>query len=76
MRIEETDKDFPNNKVYLALKNVIDRLLSQPTARNEDKVIAQLQELRNIASGYNSETYVMAMDRAIEIVKKGGIDNE
>lgn len=51
------------------------RIKEQPTAYDLDKVIKQLEELRDIATkdyGINGISVVVAICNAIEIVKKGG----
>ena len=57
----------------LALKNFVNR---QPTAYNVDNVVAELEALRKVEvdmiSGYCQST----ISKAIEIVRKGGVEHD
>ena len=65
------------NYVYLKVGRDIEEAISeQPTAYDIDKVVEQLEELKETAyesCGLASGAYV-AMCNAIEIVKRGGVE--
>ena len=64
---------------------IIDRIKEQPTAYDVEKVVAELVEMRNKDSqgckdvGNKCLSYtdcgLCIMDRAIDIVKRGGVDD-
>ena len=59
----------------MSLKNIKRYIDAQPTAYDKDKIIEQLEELKETAYesyGLASGAYV-AMCNAIEIVKRGGV---
>lgn len=60
--------NYPANKAN-ALCELID---AQPTAYDPDKVVAQLEEACISPSDYPG--YAVDIERAIEIVKGGGVD--
>lgn len=63
-----------SNDMYSALAEKID---SQPTAYEEDKVLKQLEDEKSHISLLDDEleVYKSAIDDAIEIVKEGGMNN-
>ena len=70
----EIDKYNPEGR--MSLKNIKRYIDAQPTAYDIDKIIEQLEELKETAYesyGLASGAYV-AMCNAIEIVKKGGVE--
>jgi phosphohistidine swiveling domain-containing protein len=74
MRAIKSDDDF--RRVSLAtLASEID---AQPTAYDVDKVVAQLEKEKNPLyredGGLMGERAVIGIDKAIEIVKGGGVD--
>lgn len=69
----EIDKYDPEGR--MSLKNIKRYIDAQPTAYDIDKIIEQLEELKETAYesyGLASGAYV-AMCNAIEIVKRGGV---
>ena len=48
----------------------------QPTAYDVDKVVEELEEESEIALEINESCMYAAFQRAIEIVKKGGVDDD
>ena len=80
--LEETrrDRDYARKNGFLDMyyerQVLIDRIESQPTAYNVDKVVEQLKtdsSIKLYGSG-NSDNYLIPVKRAIEIVKGGGVD--
>ena len=84
--LEETrrDRDYARKNGFLDMyyerQVLIDRIKSQPTAFNVDKVVEQLEEIR-MKKTCNKEKYdakelcrVCVVDDAIEIVKGGGVN--
>ena len=70
----EIDKYDPEGR--MSLKNIKRYIDAQPTAYDIDKIIEQLEELKETAYesyGLASGAYV-AMCNAIEIVKRGGVE--
>ena len=61
-----------------AYKNmVIGTIKEQPTAYNVDKVLIELDEqtnLHNISEASDYWTWITAMEKAIDIVKRGGVE--
>ena len=80
--LEETrrDRDYARKNGFLDMyyerQVLIDRIESQPTAYNVDKVVEQLESLSNAEADYYyaSSNDVIDRDDAIEIVKGGGVD--
>ena len=80
--LEETrrDRDYARKNGFLDMyyerQVLIDRIESQPTAYNVDKVVEQLESLRNAEADYYYAGSNDVIDRedAIEIVKGGGVD--
>lgn len=80
--LEETrkDRDYAEKNGFLDMyyerQTLIDRIESQPTAYNVDKVVEQLESLRNAEADYYYAGSNDVIDRedAIEIVKGGGVD--
>ena len=60
--------------MYYERQALIDRIESQPTAFNTEKVVKQLESLSNAEADYYyaSSNDVIDRDYAIEIVKAGG----
>ena len=58
---------------YHTIQNCIEAVQDQPTAYDLDKVVAELEKERHpeICGGWES----MRIDRAIDIVKRGGRDD-
>ena len=88
--LEETrkDRDYAEKNGFLDMyyerQTLIDRIKSQPTAYDVDKVVEQLETMRmryyltyaNTGNKTNDEVWEKvsrAVDNAIEIVKGGGI---
>ena len=85
IRIEETDNNFQDNKEYITLSNVMDRVNAQPTALNTEDLVRfkqheDLEMLRLVTTtewadlrGENSqETLVKAfVDQVIKAIRKG-----
>lgn len=70
MRASKSDDDF--RRVSLAtLASVID---AQPTAYDPDKVVEQLEETKAYMLYENMNADVKWFNKAIEIVKGGGVD--
>ena len=91
--LEETrrDRDYAEKNGFLDMyyerQVLIDRIESQPTAYDPEKVVEQLEELKmryflTIAntgdekSDFAYENVGNALDKAIEIVKHGGVDDD
>ena len=72
------DRDYARKNGFLDMyyerQVLIDRIESQPTAYNVDKVVEQLESLRNAEADYYYAGSNDVIDRedAIEIVKGGG----
>ena len=72
------DRDYTRKNGFLDMyyerQVLIDRIESQPTAYNVDKVVEQLESLRNAEADYYYAGSNDVIDRedAIEIVKGGG----
>lgn len=84
--LEETrrDRDYAEKNGFLDMyyerQVLIDRIESQPTAYDVDKIIEQLEEIR-VKKTCNKEKCdtkelcrICVVDDAIEIVKGGGVD--
>ena len=79
--LEETrkDRDYAEKNGFLDMyyerQVLIDRIESQQTAYNPEKVVEQLESLRNAEADYYYASCNDVIDRedAIEIVKGGGI---
>ena len=80
MRLIDVDKLFKTlNKLeipfYVDINNAIN---SQPTAYNVDKVVEQLEELREWEDVDGKAYYTMSekqvINKAIKIVERGGLD--
>ena len=79
--LEETrrDRDYAEKNGFLDMyyerQTLIDRIESQPTAYDVDKVVEQLESLRNAEADYYYAGSNDVIDRedAIEIVKGGGV---
>lgn len=67
------DHDVDNFPVTLFLKNVKQAFYREPAAYNAEKVIEQLEELRD---RFTVEDYHIRgiIEKAIEIVRKGGVE--
>ena len=80
--LEETrrDRDYARKNgfmdMYYERQVLIDRIESQPTAYNVDKVVEQLESLSNAEADYYyaSSNDVIDREDAIEIVKGGVVD--
>ena len=89
--LEETrkDRDYARKNGFLDMyyerQTLIDRIESQPTAYDQDKVVEQLETMRmqyyltyaNTGNKTNDEVWEKvsrAVDNAIEIVKGGGVN--
>ena len=80
--LEETrrDRDYARKNGFLDMyyerQVLIDRIESQPTAYDVDKVVEKLESLSNAEADYYyaSSNDVIDRDDAIEIVKGGGVD--
>ena len=80
--LEETrrDRDYARKNEFLDMyyerQVLIDRIESQPTAYNVDKVVEQLESLSNAEADYYyaSSNDVIDREDAIEIVKGGVVD--
>ena len=57
-----------NEKIY-DTNDFLDSVDEQPTAYDVDKVCEKLGEMQIIANTYNEKVYIMAIEKAIEIVK-------
>ena len=58
-------------------KMVIDTIKNQPTAYDIDKVVEQLEEQKSgLTEWAEDEAFKLATDKAIEIVKQGGVRKE
>ena len=60
-----------------AYKNmVIGTIKEQPTAYNPEKVVEELEEMKNIGSATKTEILITkaCINRAIDIVKRGGVE--
>ena len=74
------DRDYAEKNGFLDMyyerQVLIDRIESQPTAYNVDKVVEQLESLSNAEADYYyaSSNDVIDREDAIEIVKGGGVD--
>ena len=79
--LEETrrDRDYAEKNGFLDMyyerQTLIDRIESQPTAYDVDKVVEQLESLRNAEADYYYAVSNDVIDRedAIGIVKGGGV---
>ena len=84
--LEETrkDRDYAEKNGFLDMyyerQALIDRIKSQPTAYDVDKVVEQLEEIR-VKKTCNKEKCdtkelcrICVVDDAIKIVKGGGVD--
>ena len=79
--LEETrrDRDYARKNGFLDMyyerQVLIDRIKEQPTAYDQEKVVEQLESLRNAEADYYYAGSNDVIDRedAIEIVKGGGI---
>ncbi len=73
-------KDELNSPVYCTLECVIADIDNQPTAYDVDKVVERLEEERNpmyrADGSLMSERRLIEIDKAVEIVKSGGIAEE
>ena len=80
--LEETrrDRDYARKNGFLDMyyerQALIDRIKAQPTAYDVDKVVEQLESLRNAEADYYYAMSNDVIDRedAIDIVKKGGVE--
>ena len=45
-----------------------------PTAYNPEKVVEELEEAKEIVKEYEKYHYSIKLDKAIEIVRKGGVE--
>ena len=79
--LEETrkDRDYAEKNGFLDMyyerQALIDRIKAQPTAYDPEKVVEQLESLRNAEADYYYAGSNDVIDRedAIEIVKGGGV---
>ena len=73
------DRDYARKNGFLDMyyerQVLIDRIKEQPTAYDQEKVVEQLESLRNAEADYYYAGSNDAIDRedAIEIVKGGGV---
>lgn len=86
--LEETrkDRDYAEKNGFLDMyyerQVLIDRIKAHPTAYDPEKVVEQLEEVKNKdteialdeAQKERCFWYAQGMNRAIEIVKGGGVD--
>ena len=61
---DENDRKFINGVIEMF-----------PTAYDVEAVCEKLGEMQIIANTYNEKVYIMAIEKAIEIVKGGGTDD-
>ena len=75
-RIPERDCD--NFEVTVSIKDVKTIIKEQPTAYDIDKVVEELEQLKNKGSVTKSEKLITnaCVNKAIEIVKQGGVYDE
>lgn len=74
-RIPEVDCD--NHEITVSIKDIKKFIREQPTAYNVDKVLIELDEqtnLHNISEASDYWTWITAMEKAIDIVKRGGVE--
>lgn len=75
-RIPEVDcNNFP---VTIPIKDVKDIICNQPTAYDVDKVVQELKTDYSVKlyGSNNSGNYLIPVDRAVEIIKQGGVGKE
>ena len=58
-----------DNESYISMPRVLDIISEQPKAYDVDAVCEKLGEMQIIANTYNEKVYIMAIEKAIEIVK-------
>ena len=71
-RIPEYDID--NFPVTIAVKDVKDIIRKEPVAFDKEKVIEELQFLKQDAIRHKKTDYADAYELAIEVIKKGGVE--
>ena len=78
--LEETrrDRDYARKNGFLDMyyegQVLIDRIKSQPTAYDVDKVVEQLEKQKSgLTEWAEDEAFKLAIHKAIEIVKQGGV---
>lgn len=74
-RIPEVDCD--NHEITVSIKDIKKFIREQPTAYNVDKVLIELDKqtnLHNISEASDYWTWITAMEKAIDIVKRGGVE--
>ena len=72
---ESTGEQRISKMIYDAIQNCISCVEEQPTAYSVDKVVEELEKksIFSIQSGYTKPARIINVDKAIEIVKIGGI---
>ena len=76
--IKELNK-YCGNQRYLVSENIREIINNQPNAYSVDKVVEELKELHEIylnRYGIIGNSSLGAIERAIEIVKQGGVGKE
>lgn len=80
MRLIDVDKIEINEECTFSGKGIKDFLNAIPTACDVDKILEQLEEERNpmyrTDGSLMSEKRLIEIDKAVEIVKSGGIAEE
>lgn len=61
-----------------ALKMLLDKISNQPTAYALDKVVSELKTDSSVKlyGSQNSDNYMIPVNRAIEIIKHGGVSDD
>ena len=71
-------KIISNAQMYIICESVLPRIKQQPTAFDVDKVVEQLEELKEWEDVDGKAYYTMSekqvINKAIKIVERGGID--
>ena len=70
------DKNNDNLQRYLALIAAVILINEQPIAYDIEKVVAELEEEKEIVKEYEKYHCSVRLDKAIDIVRKGGNSNE
>lgn len=77
--IQYDDRYINNNEVFVALETVRDCVFNLPTAYDVEKVCEELFEnikgCHNTITIFDTKAYVR-FDKAVEIVKRGGVDEQ
>ena len=77
--VEVIRKQKVDNDAYckMCIETMAEIVDEQPTAYNVDKVLIELDEqtnLHNISEASDYWTWITAMEKAIDIVKRGGVE--